>query len=49
MRYVIEKDPYVGKFILWEVHKNYRVDLFHGLKKDCLKFKKELERKKKNV
>ena len=49
MMYVIEKDPYVGKFILWEVHRNYRVDLYHGLKRECLKLKKELEVKRKNV
>ena len=49
MMYVIEKDPYVGKFILWGVHRNYRVDLYHGLKRECLKLKKELEVKRKNV
>lgn len=49
MKYLIEKDPYIGKYILWEKHKNYEVDLFHGLKKDCLKLKKELEAKNKNV
>jgi len=49
MKYEIEKDKYIGKFILWEVHRNYRVDLYHGLKRDCLKLKKELEAKQKNV
>lgn len=44
MKYEIEKDPYVGKFILWEVHRNYKIDLIHGTEKECKKLKKKLEK-----
>lgn len=31
----ILKDEYLGCFIVWEVHKNYKIDRFHGLKREC--------------
>ena len=49
MKYEVEKDLFIGKYILWEVHTNYKVEVMHGTKKECMEFKKKLERKNKNV
>ena len=35
MKYVIEKDKILNCYIVWEVHKNYMIDRFRGLKKEC--------------
>lgn len=31
----IEKDLYTGKYIVWEIHRNYRVELYRGFKYQC--------------
>lgn len=33
--YEIEKDKVLNTFIVWEVHHNYKIDRFRGLKKEC--------------
>lgn len=34
--YVIEKDNVLNCYIVWEVHKNYKIDRFRSkLKRDC--------------
>ena len=41
MKYLIEKEPYFEgreKYIVWEVHTNYKIDRFRGLKKECKKW-----------
>lgn len=38
MKYEIEKDVVLNTYIVWEVHKNYRVDRFRGLKRECKKW-----------
>lgn len=49
MKYEIEKDLYKGKYILWEVHPNYKVELFNGYKYECQnELKKIKKRGKKN-
>lgn len=35
MKYEIEKDAILKCFIVWEVHPNYRIDRFRGLKREC--------------
>lgn len=38
-KYEIEKDKILNCYIVWEVHKNYKVDVFKSkLKKDCKKW-----------
>ena len=35
-RYKIEKDKFLNCYIVWEVHRNYLVDVFRSkLKRDC--------------
>lgn len=35
----IKKDPYLNKWIIWEVHPNYKLDIYHATtKKDCIKW-----------
>ena len=35
----IEKDKYINRWIVWECHKNYKIDRFHGkTKKECKEF-----------
>ena len=35
-KYEIEKDPYLNKFVVWEVHHNYKVEVYrHRLKWMC--------------
>ena len=36
MKYEIEKDKILGCWIVWEVHNNYKVDVYKSrLKRDC--------------
>lgn len=35
MNYEIEKDTILNCFIVWEIHRNYRIDRFRGLKREC--------------
>ena len=35
MNYTIEKDEILKCFIVWEVHLNYKIDRFRGLKREC--------------
>ena len=35
MKYEIEKDKILKCFIVWEVHRNYKVEVFRGLKREC--------------
>ena len=35
-KYEIKKDPYLNKFVVWEVHPNYKVEVYrHRLKWMC--------------
>ena len=35
-KYEIEKDPYLNKFVVWEVHNNYKEEVYrHRLKWKC--------------
>jgi hypothetical protein len=39
MKYEIEKDKILNCYVVWEVHHNYKVDVFKSkLKKDCKKW-----------
>ena len=38
MKYIIEKDNILKCFIVWEVHQNYKIDRFRGLKRECKKW-----------
>lgn len=44
MKYEILKDKILGKYIVWEVHKNYRIDRFRGFKYQCKEWLKNAER-----
>lgn len=35
IRYEIMKDEYLNTYIVWEMHRNYRVDRFKGYKYQC--------------
>ena len=36
MKYEIEKDNVLNCWVVWEVHKNHKIDRFHGkLKREC--------------
>lgn len=35
MKFEIEKDKTLKCFIVWEIHTNYRIDRFRGLKREC--------------
>lgn len=40
--YSIEKDKILNCWIVWEIHPNYKVDIYHGrLKRDCKKWMEE--------
>lgn len=40
--YNIEKDKILNCWIVWEVHSNYMVDIYHGrLKRDCKQWLEE--------
>lgn len=39
MKFNIEKDKYLNAWIVWEVHKNYSIDRYHGrTKRECKKW-----------
>lgn len=39
MTYEIKKDLILNCYIVWEVHTNYKVDVFHGrTKRECKKW-----------
>jgi len=43
-RYEIEKDPYLNKYVVWEVHTNYKVEVYRNrLKRLCTEWVKENE------
>lgn len=35
MTYEILKDNVYKCFVVWEVHRNYKVEMFRGLKREC--------------
>ena len=41
MNYKIEKDKYLGKYIVWEVHRNYSEHVFTPKSKKLREQKKE--------
>lgn len=43
MKYVIEKDEYLNTYIVWEIHRNYKVDRFKGFKYQCEEWLNEKE------
>lgn len=43
VRYEIEKDKVLNKYILWEIHRNYMVERCRGFKYQCLNKKKSLK------
>ena len=45
MNYKIEKDKILGKYIVWEVHKNYMIDRFRGYKYQCEEWLKKNEKR----
>lgn len=45
--YKIEKDLYVDKWIVWEVHKNYKINKFQGTEKQCYQWIKKQNKKDK--
>lgn len=36
MIYEIEKDKTLKVYIVWEVHTNYKIDRYRGLKRECV-------------
>lgn len=42
MKYVIEKDNVFKCFIVWEVHRNVKIDRFRGLKRECTQWLKTI-------
>lgn len=36
--FVIEKAIYLKGYIVWEVHRNYKIDRFRGTKRECQKW-----------
>ena len=40
MTYEIAKDNVLDCYIVWEVHKNTKIDKLHGTKKECEKWVK---------
>lgn len=39
MTYIIKKDKILNCYIVWEVHTNYKVDVFHArTKRECKKW-----------
>lgn len=45
LRYEIQKDPILKKYIVWEMHRNYMVEKFRGYKYECIRKKKKLDGK----
>lgn len=44
MMYEIEKDPYLNKYVVWEAHTNYKVEVYRNrLKRMCIDWVKEKE------
>lgn len=44
MEYKIEKDPCLNKYVVWEVHTNYKVEVYRNrLKRMCIDWVKEKE------
>lgn len=44
MKYEIEKDPYLNKYVVWEIHTNYKVEVYRNrLKRMCIDWVKEKE------
>lgn len=43
---ILEKDLYTGKYIIWEKHRNYMVEIFRGFKIQCEEW---LNAKKRNI
>jgi len=41
---IIEKDIVLKTYIVWEVHKNCKVELFRGTKKECKNFIKSIDK-----
>lgn len=37
-KYRIEKDPILKCYIVWEIHRNYIVEVFRGYKYQCKEF-----------
>ena len=35
MKYIIEKDRVLSKYIVWEKHRNYMIERFRGFKYEC--------------
>lgn len=36
-KYIISKDELIGCWVLWELHRNHKIDIFHGKnKKECI-------------
>lgn len=46
--YKLEKDIYINKWIVFEIHRNYWIDVFKGYKYDCQRWLKH-ESKRKNI
>lgn len=43
MKYNIEKDKYLNKWIVWEVYENYSIDRLHAkTKKECKEWLKTI-------
>ncbi len=38
MKYEIEKDNVLNTYIVWECHKNYKIDRYRGFKYKCKEF-----------
>lgn len=34
-KYKIEKDPILKCYIVWEIHRNYIIEVFRGYKYEC--------------
>ena len=45
--YKVEKDKYLNKYIVWEIHRYYKVMLYSGYKYQCEKNTQIFKRKDK--
>lgn len=41
---IIEKDKILNTYIVWEIHHNYKIDIFRGTKKECENFIKNYKK-----
>ena len=41
MNRIIEKDKYLNKYVVWEIHRNYMINLYSGYKYQCESWLKE--------